>query len=86
VPPVSASLAGRPGLRLAIGIGESPLGLQGTFSVWDSGRALRAFACAGPHAEVVARTPVQRWYTEELFARFGVLRATGTIDGRDPLG
>ena len=86
VSPVSADLAGRPGLRLAVGIGEAPVGLQGTFSVWDSGRSLRAFAYAGAaHADVVRRTAEERWYAEELFARFAVVGATGTVDGRDPL-
>jgi len=86
VPPVSAQLAGRPGLRLALGIGESPVGLQGTFSVWDAASALRAFAYAGPHAEAIRQTAARRWYAEQLFARFAVLRAAGTVDGRDPLG
>ena len=35
VPPVSADLHRSPGLRAAVGIGEAPLGLQGTFSLWD---------------------------------------------------
>ena len=39
VPPVSADLRDRPGLRAAVGIGEAPLGLQGTFSLWESGAA-----------------------------------------------
>jgi hypothetical protein len=86
VPPVSAWLAGRPGLRLALGIGESPVGLQGTFSVWDSGGALRAFAHAGPHAEAIRLAAAHRWYAEELFARFAVVAGAGTVDGRDPLG
>jgi hypothetical protein len=86
VPAVSAELRGRAGLRLAVGIGEAPIGLQGTFSVWESSRALRAFAYTGAaHAEVVRRTPAERWYAEELFARFAVLSAVGTVDGRDPL-
>jgi hypothetical protein len=84
-PAVAATLAGRAGLRLAFGIGESPVGLQGTFSVWDGGGALRAFAYAGPHADAIGRSRAERWYAEELFARFGVLRAAGTVDGRDPL-
>lgn len=85
VPGVSADLRGRAGLRLAIGIGEAPVGLQGTFSLWESARALREFAYTGAHAQVVRRTPVECWYAEELFARFAVLSATGTVDGRDPL-
>lgn len=82
VPPVSADLVGRPGLRAAIGIGEAPVGLQGTFSLWDSPAALRDFARDPAHAAVVARTGPERWYAEELFARFAVLGGRGTLDGQ----
>jgi hypothetical protein len=86
VPPVSVDLARRPGLRLAVGIGEAPVGLQGTFSLWESARALRGFAYGGDaHREVVARTATELWYAEELFARFAVEGAEGSVDGRDPL-
>jgi len=34
---------------------------------------------------VVARTGPERWYAEELFARFDVVGTEGTLDGRDPL-
>ena len=86
VPPVSLDLGTRNGLRAALAIGEAPLGLQGTFSLWDSDRALREFARAEAHAAVVARTEPERWYAEELFARFAVVGGRGTLDGRDPLG
>ena len=86
VPPVSADLRAQQGLRLAVGIGEAPVGLQGTFSVWESAAALRRFAYAGAaHSAVIARTVPERWYAEELFARFAVEAADGTVDGRDPL-
>jgi hypothetical protein len=86
VPPVSADLHAGPGLRLALGIGEAPLGLQGTFSVWHSAAALNAFAFERPaHAEAIRRTAEERWYAEELFARFALLSAVGTLGGRDPL-
>jgi hypothetical protein len=86
VPPVAADLRAQPGLRLAVGIGEAPVGLQGTFSLWESAAALRRFAYAGAaHSAVVARTGPERWYAEELFARFAVEAAHGSVDGRDPL-
>ncbi len=86
VPPVSADLHRTPGLRLAVGIGEAPIGLQGTYSVWDSTSALNAFAYRREaHTAVVARTASEGWYAEELFARFAVRSATGTLRGSDPL-
>jgi hypothetical protein len=87
VPAVSADLHAGPGLRFALGIGEAPLGLQGTFSVWDSAAALNGFAYdRAAHTEAIRRTAEERWYAEELFARFAVLSAEGSIGGRDPLG
>jgi heme-degrading monooxygenase HmoA len=84
VPPVSADLHGSPGLRLALGVGEAPIGLQGTFSVWNSAAALNAFAYdRAPHAAVIRRTAEQRWYAEELFARFALLSSDGTVGGRE---
>jgi hypothetical protein len=85
VPPVSADLHRSEGLRLAVGIGEAPIGLQGTFSLWTSSSALTEFAHRrGPHADVVRRTATEGWYTEELFARFAVLSVQGTFGGHTP--
>lgn len=86
VPPVSAALHQQPGLRFAIGFGEAPVGLQGTLSLWDSPQALTSFAYGSEqHRSVVRATSQLQWYSEELFARFNIVRSTGTIDGRDPL-
>jgi hypothetical protein len=83
---VSADLQRSPGLRFALGIGEAPVGLQGTFSVWDGDDALRSFAYdRAAHQRAIADTERLGWYAEELFARFRVLSATGTYGGRDPL-
>ncbi len=82
-PAVSADLAATPGMALAIGIGEAPVGLQGTFSLWRSSEALVEFAHRrAAHADVVRRTPTERRYTEELFARFAVDSVVGTFGGR----
>lgn len=83
VPPVTADLHASPGLIAAIGIGEAPIGLQGTFSLWRDGSALRAFAYQGQaHRDVITRTAEVGWYAEELFARFEVLSMRGQLQGQ----
>lgn len=83
VPPVADDLRTREGVLLTLGIGEAPVGLQGTFSVWESNRALTAFAQRGAaHRAVIADTERRQWYSEELFARFAVVTAAGTFNGR----
>jgi len=73
VPPVTQSLHSSPGLINTIGIGEAPIGLQGTFSHWKTGADLRNFAYKGAaHQVVIAATERHQWYAEELFARFAV--------------
>ena len=85
VPPVTTDLLRSPGMRLAVGIGEAPVGLQGTFSLWDSASALTEFAHRGAaHQEAIRRTAEVGWYAEELFARFAVVSLEGTYDGRPP--
>lgn len=84
VPAVSARLAQAPGLRLALGVGESPVGLQGTFSLWDSADDLQAFAYRTPeHVDAIRRTATVGWYREELFARMAVLEVAGSLGGVD---
>lgn len=81
-PPVARAVNGTPGLAYTVGIGEAPVGLQGTFSIWDSTEALRRFAYESKeHREVMNRTVTDRWYAEELFVRFGILETSGTIGG-----
>lgn len=81
VPPVTASLTSAPGLIAAIGIGEAPIGLQGTFSIWESPTALRDFAYRGDaHNAAIAATAKYTWYTEELFSRFAVKEIRGSIN------
>ena len=80
VPPVTESLHQSPGLLNAIGIGEAPIGLQGTFSVWKDAASLRDFAYKGQaHTEAIRATSANQWYSEELFARFAVIEERGML-------
>ena len=83
VPDVAAGLHEAPGLTAAFALGEAPLALQGTFSVWDSTAALTAFAYEGAaHRQAIASTTEVGWYSESLFARFAVVGSDGTLDGK----
>jgi hypothetical protein len=78
VPPVAAALREAPGLLCRFGIGEAPLGFQGTVSVWRDATDLTRFAYRHPeHRAAIIRTPVQRWYAEEMFSRLEVRDVIG---------
>jgi hypothetical protein len=78
VPPVVTALRAAPGLLARFGVGEAPIGWQGTVSVWRTTAELVDFAYRQPeHRAAIARTATARWYAEELFARFAVCEITG---------
>ena len=82
IPPIAGELRTADGVRLAFGIGEAPLRRQGTVSLWTSAHAMTTFAHgARHHRAAIETTPDQRWYAEELFSRFAVVAADGSIDG-----
>lgn len=82
VPAVAAAALAADGLRWWTGFGEAPIGFKGTLTAWSSSAAASDFAFrSAVHVEVIRRTPVERWYVEELFTRFALLEAEGTLDG-----
>jgi len=82
---VDAELARAAGLVRSIGVGEWPVLVQGTLSIWRDARAMTTFAGTDAHRAAVRRTGEEGWYAEELFARFALVRVEGTWDGAPPL-
>lgn len=83
---VDRQLQEAPGLIAVCGIGEAPIGRQGTFSFWRSLDDARQFAFqTARHRQVIDETHQGKWYAEELFARFEPYDAEGRWDGRNPL-
>ncbi len=78
VPAASRALESSPGLVASIGIGELPFVRQATFSLWSDLDAMKRYAYQTPeHLQVIERTRREGWYSEQLFARFGVVDVLG---------
>lgn len=83
-PPVALELNDSPGLLAAMGIGEAPIGLQGTLSIWRSNKDLTQFVQrGGSHLRAIDSARTRNWYSEDLFARFALVAATGRIANID---
>lgn len=74
---VSESVEDYPERLFSVGVGELPVIQQATVSHWSSGKAMEDYAYKSRyHSEVVKLTREKGWYSEELFCRFKVLKAS----------
>jgi heme-degrading monooxygenase HmoA len=80
VPAASAAIERAKGVKYFKGIGEWPFIQQATLSLWDSFDSVKNFAYSSKiHTDIIKKTRKQKWYSEDLFARFQVLSDTGFI-------
>jgi hypothetical protein len=80
VPEVSKKMLEAKGYLYSIGIGEVPFLKQSTFSIWETEADMVNFAYKQrEHAEVIKKTKKLDWYSEELFARFEIVKLNGDL-------
>ncbi len=80
VPKTSRFMFNHPAALYQTGIGEYPVFMQATFSIWKSRKELFDAAYSNTvHGEIVKKTRERNWYKEELFAEFSIehLEKTG---------
>ena len=85
-PDVQGAIDADPNVLFKVGLGEVPFLHQMTFSVWPDTASMAAFARRdGPHAQAIRAVREGGYFSEELYARFRVLDASGTWEGTPPL-
>jgi len=73
------------GLVFSRGIGEVPVIVQATFTVWENISDMEQFAYQKIHLEAVKLTQEKNGFAEQLFARFKPIKAIGTFNGENPV-
>lgn len=81
VPDVSGSMDEFNGCIYAKGVGEWPVFMQATVSVWENSEAMKQYAYGrkGEHIKMVQKTRETGWYREELFSRFHIQDSVGEL-------
>lgn len=85
VPNISERIGADPNVLFKIGIGETPLFQQITFSIWPDTASMANFARTGHHADAIKSVRAEGWFREELYARFTLVSDHGTWGGTSPL-
>ncbi|WP_316737169.1 DUF3291 domain-containing protein [Pedobacter aquatilis] len=71
------------GFILSAGIGENPFLDQATFSIWENLENMKNYAYKSvDHSDVIKLTRERKWYSEELFARFEIIKCSGSLNGQ----
>ncbi len=80
VPSASLAIENAEGVIYFKGIGEWPFIQQATLSIWKSIDHVNKFAYSNKtHLKIIEKTRKQKWYREDLFARFQVISDTGFV-------
>ena len=80
VPSISKSMDQYPEIIYNKGIGEWPLVMQATFSMWKNIKTMRDFSYKNPaHASAVRKAMEKGYFSDSLFARFHPFEIQGEL-------
>ena len=86
VPDVQKLIRADKNVLFKIGLGEVPGRQQVTFSIWPSQSTMDNFARHnGAHAEAIKSVRKDKWFSEELYARFKICDEIGTWNVKSPV-
>ena len=73
VPDISDRIGSNKKVLFKIGLGEIPWFHQVTFSIWPDQESMDQFARKdGPHSKAIEAVRKNKWFKEELYARFSI--------------
>ena len=82
VPDIQKVIGNDQNVIFKIGLGEIPFRNQVTFSIWPDEEMMNNFARAnGPHAAAIKAVRKEAWFSEELYARFEIIKQNGSWEG-----
>ncbi len=81
-PHTQASLEAAEGRIVSMGLGEAPVFRQATFTIWENQEAMDRFARSGAHLDAIKVARANKYFSEDLFARFVPYEMSGRWKGR----
>ena len=79
VPDISDRIGSNNNVLFKIGLGEIPWFHQVTFSIWPDQESMDQFARKdGPHSKAIEAVRKNKWFKEELYARFTIEKEVGS--------
>ncbi len=79
VPDISDRIGSNNKVLFKIGLGEIPWFHQVTFSIWPDQESMDQFARKdGPHSQAIEAVRKNKWFKEELYARFSIDKEDGS--------
>ena len=81
VPNIQNVIGNNKDVVFKIGLAEVPFFQSVTFSIWKSETDMNEFARnRGPHCEAIKAVRKGKWFSEELYARFKIIKQIGKLE------